>query len=222
MTTMLRTLGFLFAMLALPALACSLTTNAPTLEPTEEAPTKFARAVISGMPPATLAAPTELPAPTLPSVATIRRVLATPTVAPLATSTRTTTAIATLASGSCPPLSPAATKPSGLIKSVIIGTKNPGSALVTSTTVFQTTTTIHAIVGLQNAPTKTRVKATWYANDVGKAAPCNKLVDSAELGDLSGSVFVDYTLDPPHLIGTYRVEIYVNGNLDQIAPFSVK
>jgi hypothetical protein len=89
-------------------------------------------------------------------------------------------------------------------------------------TSFPTATTIHAIVGLQNAPAKTRVKAAWYAVDVGKAAPCNKLVDSAELGDQSGSPFIDFTLDPPHLVGTYRVEIYLNGNLGQVAPFSVK
>jgi hypothetical protein len=221
MTATLRALSFLFAILALPALACSLTANVPSPEPTE-APTKLARAVILNMPPATPTATTEPSTPTLSPVATIRRALATSTAAAPATPTRTATVIATPASGGCPPIPLPTIKPSGLIKSIIIGTKNSGSALVIPTTVFQTTTTIHAIVGLQNAPAKTRVRSVWYANDVGKAAPCNKLVDSAELGDLSGTLFVDFTLDPPHFVGTYRVEIYMNNNLDQVAPFNVK
>jgi len=214
-------LVILSAILVLPALACSLAANAPSPEP-PEAPTKFARAVILNMPPATPTATTEPSTPTPSPVATIRRALATSTAAAPATPTRTATVIATPASGGCPPIPLPTIKPSGLIKSVTIGTKNSGSALVIPTTVFQTTTTLHAIVALQNAPAKTRVKTAWYANDVGKAAPCNKLVDSAELGDLSGTLFVDFTLDPPHFVGTYRVEIYVNNNLDQVAPFIVK
>jgi hypothetical protein len=217
----------LFAILALSALACSLAASVPTPEPTEQAPTKFARAVILNVPPVTSTAPTESPASS--RIATIHRALATSTTLPRAiptattpaTSTRTATTIATLASVGCPPISPPATKPSGLVKSVTIGTQNPGSAAIIPATIFQTTATIHAVVGLQNA-NKVRLKAAWYANDVGKAAPCNKLVDSAELGDLNGSIFIDFTLDPPRPVGTYRVEIYVNNTLDQIATFSVK
>ncbi|MCI0476843.1 MAG: hypothetical protein L0Y55_11390, partial [Anaerolineales bacterium] len=163
MTPKLRAL-ILFALLALLALAlaCSLTANAPTTGPVEDAPTKFARAVILTAPPATIGATIEPPTPA-PST-TIRRALGTATAAPLATATRAATAVATLAGGGCPPIAPPALKPTGLIKSVVLGTKNPGSALVTPTNVFQTTTTIHAIVGLQNAPAKTRVKTAWYAN----------------------------------------------------------
>lgn len=219
----LRAPIILLALCALPALACSLTAHAPTPEPAEDAPTKFARAVVLITPPATIfAAPTESLAPISSPTATIRRALVTSTTAPIATATRAATAIATLTAGGCPTIAPPALKPTGLIKSIVLGTKSPGSALVTPTNIFQTTATMHAIVGLQNAPAKTRLKAMWYANDVGKAAPCNKLVDSAELGDLSGSPFIDFTLDPPQPVGAYRVEILVNGNLDQVAAFSVK
>jgi hypothetical protein len=61
----------------------------------------------------------------------------------------------------------------GLVKSVSIGTENPGSAVIIPAAVFQATATIYAPFGLQNA-NKTRLKAARYANDAGKAAPCNK------------------------------------------------
>ncbi len=223
------------ALLALAILACQLAAvSSPMPEPTE-APTKFARAVIldspvatpPATPPAALTAITQALVSTPTATTAIRSVQptanapsGTATAAP-STRTRTLTLVPTLASGGCPTVAIAAPKPSGIVKSMIIGTRNSSDALVIPTTTFQTTTIVHAIVGLTNA-NKTRVKTAWYANDVGKAAPCNKLVDSAELADLSGSPYVDFTLDPPHLVGNYRVEVYVNGNLDQVASFTVK
>jgi hypothetical protein len=78
------------------------------------------------------------------------------------------------------------------------------------------------VVALQNAPANTHVTASWYATDVGSVAPCNTFVSSAELTEQEGSNKIDFRLNPTNPVGSYRVEIYVNGNLDQIVTFNIR
>jgi len=77
-------------------------------------------------------------------------------------------------------------------------------------------------VTIQNAPANTRVRAAWYANDVGRVAPCNTFIDAAELSALEGSFTVDFSLDPTNPVGIYRVEIWLNNNLEHIVTFTIR
>lgn len=223
--------------LGLAALACSLANEVTTPEPTE-APTKFARAQLLDTPVSTRlptqdaqpqpAATTPRPAVTVSSntprpgtPSATPRVSLNPTLNPVASPTRTSSApTATKSAGGCPSVTTPVLKPSGRVKSAALGTMN--NSVLTPTTSFQTTSKIHVVVTVQNAPANTRVKAGWYANDVGKAAACNTFIDSAELTSLEGSFTVDFSLDPTNPVGTYRVEILLNGNLDQVLAFNIK
>ena len=206
-------------------------------QPTE-APTKFARAQLLDTPVSTPAPtvstslepspitvkPGSAPSATLPRVgapSATPLLGVTATRSSLPSPTRTGVApTATKSASNCPPLTSPAIKSSGLVKSVALGTMN--NSVLTPTTSFQTTSKIHVVVTVQNAPANTRVKAGWYANDVGNAAPCNTFVDAAELTSLDGSFTVDFSLDPTNPVGAYRVEILLNGNLEQVAAFTIR
>lgn len=173
-----------------------------------------------------LATPTATTAPKTtvrPATATATKSPATPTATSTAQPTPAPTATKT-ATGGCPPLPSPNTKSSGLVKTVTMTqSTNPDTYEPSgSTTVFARTATIHAVVAIQNAPTNTAVKAAWYATDVGSAAPCNTFIDEAELTDVDGTRNLDFTLGSGNPVGTYRVQIYVNGNLDRVVSFSVQ
>jgi outer membrane usher protein FimD/PapC len=127
--------------------------------------------------------------------------------------------------GGCPPLPPAVVKPSGIVSNVTmaLGTKGDTKDPVNPTLVFQPNSVFHAVVAIQNAPKNTKFKAAWFATDVGSAADCNTAMDDTEFST-DGTRNIDFTLAPSTTwpAGTYRVEIYVNGNLDRVVNFSVK
>jgi hypothetical protein len=81
----------------------------------------------------------------------------------------------------------------------------------------------HAVVSVANAPSDTRVKAVWTAIDVGEAAPPDSVVDQTEIS-VEGSRNIDFALAsdsgqwPP---GTYKVDVYLNDELDRTLSFSV-
>ncbi|GAB4540907.1 MAG: hypothetical protein Kow0063_31210 [Anaerolineae bacterium] len=81
----------------------------------------------------------------------------------------------------------------------------------------------HAVVSVANAPGDTMLKVVWIAVDVGDAAPPNTEIDRTEVA-VEGSRNVDFTLTsdsgqwPP---GTYKVDIYLNDELDRTLNFSV-
>ena len=83
--------------------------------------------------------------------------------------------------------------------------------------------TFHAVVTVANAPSDTVVKAVWVAVDVGDVAPPNTEIDQTEV-EVEGSRNVDFTLTsdsgqwPP---GTYKVDIYLNDELDRTLNFTV-
>jgi hypothetical protein len=124
----------------------------------------------------------------------------------------------------CPPLQPASAKQSGIVASVTLAQDVKGDLKepVNPTTVFKPESIFHAVTAIQNAPANSKFTATWFANDVGSAAPCNTKIDSADVVT-SGSANIDFSLKPTANwpVGTYRVEIMVNGVLDRIVSFSV-
>ena len=83
------------------------------------------------------------------------------------------------------------------------------------TTTFEPNETFYLIVELANAPDDTTVKTVWYAVDVGSAAPANTLIDEASL--TSGSAVLTFNLSPDGqwAPGTYKVELYLNDELNQ-------
>ncbi|HNW97197.1 MAG TPA: hypothetical protein PKK00_02150 [Bacteroidales bacterium] len=79
----------------------------------------------------------------------------------------------------------------------------------------------HFIVYVANAPSETKVKASWYAIDV--EGEKNKLIDENEVV-LQSSDNVDFNLSLPRQwpMGTYRVDLFLNDKLDRSVQFYVK
>jgi hypothetical protein len=116
-------------------------------------------------------------------------------------------------------------KPSGLIDKVTMAKDTQGSTMdpVNPTTVFAASDTFHAVVHLNGAPANTQLKAIWYVVSAGSASNTNKDIDSSDY-TAEGTGNVDFYLTPSQdwPAGTYQVEIYTNGVLDQVVNFSVK
>ncbi len=131
----------------------------------------------------------------------------------------------TKAAGSCPALPRPNYKPPLVATKVTMAEDAKGAELepVNATRFFKTSSTFHAIVTLANAPANTKVKAVWFAQDTGNAEPCNARLTEYEL-TASGSRNVDFTYRPPSKwpLGIYRVEIYVNDNLNIDVDFRVQ
>jgi hypothetical protein len=118
-------------------------------------------------------------------------------------------------------------KPSGLIISVTtaLGVQADTKTPTTPTSEFSTSATLHAVVAVKDAPAGTIVKAAWKAIAVADPSVCNSLLKE-EIIETSGTSNLDYSLTPTPgpawSPGSYKVEISVNGVLDQIVPFTVK
>lgn len=114
--------------------------------------------------------------------------------------------------------------PSGIIKSVTMAldTKGDNKDPVNPTILFFPNAVFHAVVAIENAPANTQFKVSWYATDVGSVAAPNWLIDSFEIAG-EGSRNLEFTLAPKAAwpIGTYRVEVAVNGNVERVVDFSV-
>src|SRR2546425_3280475 len=80
---------------------------------------------------------------------------------------------------------------------------------------------IHAVVTVSNAPRDTRLKVVWTAIDVGTvAAPNTKVGESESTTEGSGNVVFTWQ-DGSFPVGTYKVDIYLNGKPDRTLKFSV-
>ncbi len=114
---------------------------------------------------------------------------------------------------------------SGIITEVTMakGVKGEQMEPQDPTDVFGQKDTFHAVTKIENAPANTTFKATWYAVDVGEAADPNTQIDSTEITS-EGSRYLDFNLTPNSgwPTGSYRVEISVNGKLDQVVEFTVE
>jgi hypothetical protein len=74
---------------------------------------------------------------------------------------------------------------------------------------------------LSNAADSTVLRAEWYAIDAAGTTP-NSIIDTVETTGGNGIYTFDLSSQDPWPIGTYRVEIYVNGALDALEEFSVQ
>lgn len=114
---------------------------------------------------------------------------------------------------------------SAKVKSITmaLGVKGEEAEPVNRTDVFKPTDTIHAVVKVVDAPADTNVSATWVAVDVGNAAEPNSEILTTNI-TTSGTRNVDFTLKPsqPFPVGSYQVEISINGTLDSTKKFTVK
>lgn len=126
--------------------------------------------------------------------------------------------------GFCPAISQP-TSSSGLIASVTLARGSQGERKdpVDPTSVFGPTDTIHAIVAVEDAPQGTLFKSAWRAVDIGDPAACDTLITEYELST-DGTRNIDFTLSSESAwpVGAYKVEIYVNGTLDQVLFFTVQ
>lgn len=91
-----------------------------------------------------------------------------------------------------------------------------------NTSTFSNDQTFYCIVKVDNAPEDTTLKAVWIASDVEGIEP-NYLISEFELTTEKDNEFTfnleNDQLWPP---GTYKVEIYMNGTLEETLEFSVE
>jgi hypothetical protein len=90
------------------------------------------------------------------------------------------------------------------------------------TTVFAQPETFYLVVDLANAPDDTTVRAAWYAVDVGDVAPPNTLIDEAELTTGTNTLFFNLAPESLWAVGDYKVEIYLNDELERTLTFEVQ
>ena len=84
---------------------------------------------------------------------------------------------------------------------------------------------IYLHAGLEDMPSGTKLSSTWIAEDTHGAAPPNYKIDSVEF-NVGGIVNVaDFSLSKPNAgwpVGTYRVELFINGKASGTAHFTVE
>ncbi len=105
------------------------------------------------------------------------------------------------------------------IASAVMATDEEGSSV---TTEFDSADTFYAVLELANAPDGTEVKAAWTAVDVGDSAEPNQLIDEVTLETGTGQVVFDLTNDGLWPAGSYKVELYLDGEADRTLDFSVQ
>jgi len=89
------------------------------------------------------------------------------------------------------------------------------------TTVFAQDDVFYAIVQVANAPDDTIVKVVWYAVSTQDFEP-NLLLDQVETTTSDGVIPFNLNNEFLWSIGTYKVEIYLNGALDRTLDFQVQ
>ncbi len=96
--------------------------------------------------------------------------------------------------------------------------KDTGGTQVTTT--FTPDNTFYLLVDLANAPDGTKVKASWTAVNAAGADP-NTHLDDVELTAGSSTLTFDLANDGPWPAGDYKVELYLNDELDRTLDFKV-
>jgi hypothetical protein len=89
------------------------------------------------------------------------------------------------------------------------------------TMVFDQDDTFYCIVDLANAPDGTVVKASWVAAEVEGVDP-DTFIDEAELSTGSGSVHFDLSKNGLWPVGKYKVDIFLNDQLERTLEFTVQ
>lgn len=84
--------------------------------------------------------------------------------------------------------------------------------------------TLHLVATVANAPSDTKVQASWVAVDIGDVADPNTVIDSAEV-TLNDQDKAHFTLSTPSTgtwpVGKYKVDLYLDGKLTKTVEFSV-
>lgn len=89
-----------------------------------------------------------------------------------------------------------------------------------ATTTFGPNDVFYLKVDLANAPDGTRVKAAWTALAVEGAEP-NTPLDDVEMESGSATLTFDLQNEGPWPAGDYKVDVYLNDQLDRSLPFRV-
>lgn len=89
------------------------------------------------------------------------------------------------------------------------------------TTTFGQSDVFYCLVDLDNAPDDTTVKASWTAVEVEGADP-NTFIDEALLTTGSGSLHFELSNDSLWPVGRYKVDLYLNDELDRTLEFEVR
>ncbi|MBI3536143.1 MAG: hypothetical protein HY070_01055 [Chloroflexi bacterium] len=136
-----------------------------------------------------------------------------------------TPTLATTAGGGCVANTPQRISPSALIKKVTMaeGVKGDQVEAQNPTGIFNSTATFYAVLAIENAPAKTKFKAAWYATDTKGVAPCNAKIGEYEL-ETDGTRNINFNATPDNrwALGSYRVELFVNGIFSHVVNFVVR
>lgn len=89
------------------------------------------------------------------------------------------------------------------------------------TTTFTTTDSFYCLVELANAPDGTTVRAVWTAVEVEGNDP-NTLIDESSVESGSGDLEFNLTNSSPWPVGSYKVDLYLNDELDRTIEFNVQ
>ena len=93
---------------------------------------------------------------------------------------------------------------------------------IQETTVFAQDQIFYCIVKVANAPEDTKVKAVWTAVEVEGEQP-NTLLDQTEITAGSQTIFTfDLSNNQLWPTGNYKVDLYLNGELDRTLEFQVQ
>jgi hypothetical protein len=94
-----------------------------------------------------------------------------------------------------------------------------------SDTFAPTTPKIYLHAGLVDMPAGTKLSSTWIAEDTHGAAPPNYKIDSVEFEVGSIVNVATFSLSKPNAgwpVGTYRVDLFINGQASGTAHFKVE
>ncbi|MFC2026347.1 hypothetical protein ACFLUC_04045 [Chloroflexota bacterium] len=89
------------------------------------------------------------------------------------------------------------------------------------TTVFEQNDTFYYVVILTNAPEDTYLKAVWTAVDVDGLEP-NTYIEETDITHGSDTITFNLTSNDAWAPGIYKVELYLNGELDRSIEFEVQ
>ncbi len=125
----------------------------------------------------------------------------------------------------CPVNPNAEPEPTGIIESVTMsrGVEGDEQTPVDVSDTFAPPDTVHAVVSIVDAPLGTKFKATWKVVDIGDTTSCNTVITEYDI-ETDGTRNIDFSLIPNTdlPVGSYKVEISVNGALDHVAFFNVQ
>jgi hypothetical protein len=105
------------------------------------------------------------------------------------------------------------------IRNAVLSPDRSGSPETTEFT--QDQQTFYCLVELANAPDDTTVKAVWTAVNAEGTEP-NFLLDESEITTGDGTITFDLANNQLWPVGSYKVDLYLNGELDRTLEFAVR